>query len=167
MYTDNNKILKMYSLEYSDIPKVFFMPHHVGCCIDVIWGQCCILGHSYTNMACCNWCALDHSCTDMNPPLLYNSVNPWTSVLCNSVFKQWEPLDHSVVQQYVPTVETVGPHCCTTVGSSNVTSDPVVVKNTGDMGSLLLRVWTIPRKLHISFGIFKPVPINCLQPANK
>jgi hypothetical protein len=33
----NNKIGKVYSLEHTEIPKVFFTPHHVGCCCtDVI-----------------------------------------------------------------------------------------------------------------------------------
>jgi hypothetical protein len=35
--TRQNKIEKMYSLEYNDIPKVFLTPHHVGnCCTNVI-----------------------------------------------------------------------------------------------------------------------------------
>jgi hypothetical protein len=41
--TVNNKIGKVYSLEYTDIPKVFFTPHHVGpCCTNVIRGHCCV-----------------------------------------------------------------------------------------------------------------------------
>jgi hypothetical protein len=42
-----NKIRKVYSLEYTNIPKVFFTPHHV-CrwCTYVIRRHCCVLGHS-------------------------------------------------------------------------------------------------------------------------
>jgi hypothetical protein len=37
-----SKIGKVRSLEYTDIPKVFFTPHHVGCCCtNVIPGQLC------------------------------------------------------------------------------------------------------------------------------
>jgi hypothetical protein len=37
-----NKIGKVYSLEYTNIPKVFFTPHHVGrCCNNAIRGHCC------------------------------------------------------------------------------------------------------------------------------
>jgi hypothetical protein len=46
-----NKIGKVFSMECIDIPKVFFMPHHVGhCCTDVIQGHCCSLGQSCTNV---------------------------------------------------------------------------------------------------------------------
>jgi hypothetical protein len=32
-----NKVVKVYSLEYTDIPKAFFMPHNLGhCCANVI-----------------------------------------------------------------------------------------------------------------------------------
>jgi hypothetical protein len=55
-----NKIGKENSLEYTDIPKVFFTPHLVGhCCTDVTQGDCCALGHSCINVA---WsCAMVHS----------------------------------------------------------------------------------------------------------
>jgi hypothetical protein len=37
--TNLNNIGKVYSLEYSDTPEVFFTPHHVGCCYtDVMRG---------------------------------------------------------------------------------------------------------------------------------
>lgn len=40
---------KVYSLEHNDIEKVFFMPHHIGCCCnDVTHGHCCVFGHSCT-----------------------------------------------------------------------------------------------------------------------
>jgi hypothetical protein len=49
LYILCNKIGKVYSLEYTDIPKVFFMPHRVGhCCTDMIWLQCCTLGQCAT-----------------------------------------------------------------------------------------------------------------------
>jgi hypothetical protein len=42
-----NKIGKVFSLEFTDIAKVFFMPHHVGhCCTNVIKGQCCSTTYS-------------------------------------------------------------------------------------------------------------------------
>jgi hypothetical protein len=41
----------MYTLKYSDILKAFFTIHHVGhCCTNVIWGHCCTLGDSFTNL---------------------------------------------------------------------------------------------------------------------
>jgi hypothetical protein len=41
------RIRKVYSLEYIDIPEAFFAPHCIDrSCTDVIWGHCCILGHS-------------------------------------------------------------------------------------------------------------------------
>jgi hypothetical protein len=53
-----NKIRKMYSLWYTNIPKVFFMPHNVGlCCTNAFRGNCCVLGHSCTNAIqghCCS-----------------------------------------------------------------------------------------------------------------
>jgi hypothetical protein len=42
------KIEKVYPLEYTDTPKVFFMSHHAGC-TDVILGQCYVSDHSCTN----------------------------------------------------------------------------------------------------------------------
>jgi hypothetical protein len=44
-------IRKAYSLEYTGIPEVFFMPHHVAhCFFNVIWCHCCSLGHCSTNV---------------------------------------------------------------------------------------------------------------------
>jgi hypothetical protein len=52
-----NKIGNVYSLEYTDIQKVFFTPHHVGrCCTNLIRGHCCILGHSCTSFIPCHCC---------------------------------------------------------------------------------------------------------------
>jgi hypothetical protein len=45
-----NKFEKVSSLEYSDIPKVFFTPNHVHHYCTVIRGYCWALGHSYTNV---------------------------------------------------------------------------------------------------------------------
>jgi hypothetical protein len=37
-----SKAEKMYSLENTDIPKVFLTPHHVGhCCSNMVRGHCC------------------------------------------------------------------------------------------------------------------------------
>jgi hypothetical protein len=56
--------MEVCSLEYSDIPNVFFTPHHVGhCCINVIRGHCCAAGKSYTNAIGDQCCALDHPYT--------------------------------------------------------------------------------------------------------
>jgi hypothetical protein len=50
-----NKIEKVYSLENTDIPEIFFTPHHVGNCFNnVIQGHCCAtmtLGHSCISVA--------------------------------------------------------------------------------------------------------------------
>jgi hypothetical protein len=47
---NSKKIGKMYSLEYTDIPKAFFMPYHTGCCFtNAIQGHCYVLGYSWTN----------------------------------------------------------------------------------------------------------------------
>jgi hypothetical protein len=52
------KIGKVYSLEYNDIPKVFFTPNHVvHCCTNVIQGHGCASGNSCTNVI------RDHCCT--------------------------------------------------------------------------------------------------------
>jgi hypothetical protein len=70
-----NKIEKVYALEYADIPKVFFTPHHTGnCCTNVIRGNCCVSGHSCTNVR---------------------------QVI---VAQQWEPLGPIVERQWVPTM---------------------------------------------------------------
>jgi hypothetical protein len=51
--------------KYTDISKVFFMPHHVGCCgTDVIRDQCFIL---------------DHACTDVIPDHHAGWVPPWNN----------------------------------------------------------------------------------------
>jgi hypothetical protein len=42
-----DKIGKVYSLEYTDIPQELFMLHHAcHCCTNMIWGHCCASGHS-------------------------------------------------------------------------------------------------------------------------
>jgi hypothetical protein len=53
-----NKIGKVYSLEYTGIPKMFFTPHHASdCYTNVMQGHCCTtmcsmtLGHSCTTVA--------------------------------------------------------------------------------------------------------------------
>jgi hypothetical protein len=76
----NYKIGKVYSLEYTDIPKLFFMSLHVGhCCTSVIqcycyslshsctsvvWGHCCCLGYSF-NVTRSHCCSLSHFSTDV------------------------------------------------------------------------------------------------------
>jgi hypothetical protein len=60
-----NKIGKVYSLEYTDIPKVFFTPHHVGhCSTKTIRCNCCTLGYSCTYVIRSQCCSLGHSCTN-------------------------------------------------------------------------------------------------------
>lgn len=45
----------MYFLEYTWIPKAFLTPQHAGhCCTNVIWGDCCDLGHSWINAILCH-----------------------------------------------------------------------------------------------------------------
>jgi hypothetical protein len=73
-----DKIGNVYSLEYTDISKVFFMSQHVGHrCINVIRGHCCALGHSCTDGV------RDHYCTTL---CCKNDLFP---VLCNNVSQEW------------------------------------------------------------------------------
>jgi hypothetical protein len=65
------KIGKVYCLEYTDIPKVLFSPHHVGHCCTVVWGRWwarCVptmsLGLCYTNLVWCH-CATMCSINDL------------------------------------------------------------------------------------------------------
>jgi hypothetical protein len=80
-----NKIGKVYPLKCTNIPKVFFMLHHVGHCYTNA-----IRGHCLATMSlgrCCTNVIWGHCC---NQPLF--------PLLCN-MFQQW---DH-------------GSHCCTTM----------------------------------------------------
>jgi hypothetical protein len=53
---------KAYSLEYADIRKVLFTPHHLGCwCSNMIRVHYCILAHSCINFIQGHCCVLDHS----------------------------------------------------------------------------------------------------------
>jgi hypothetical protein len=54
---NHNQVWKLYSLEYTDIPKVFFTPHHVGYC-----GNNVIPGHRCT---CVPTVTLGHCCATM------------------------------------------------------------------------------------------------------
>jgi hypothetical protein len=54
-----NRTEDVYSLENTDIPKAFFMPHHVCHCCTVIQGRCCTTVCSNNNLTsflheCCN-----------------------------------------------------------------------------------------------------------------
>jgi hypothetical protein len=54
----SEKIRKVYSLENTNIPKVFFTPHYVGHCCTVIRGHYCTLSHSCSVV-------LGHCCATM------------------------------------------------------------------------------------------------------
>lgn len=76
--TERNKIIKLYSLEYTDMPKVIFMPHYIGhCCTTEIQSYCCILGHSCTNVitgyCCTTMRTLGSHCYTKGS----NGWNPW------------------------------------------------------------------------------------------
>jgi hypothetical protein len=63
-----NKIKKVYSLEYTNIPKAFFTPRHLGrCCTSVIPTHYCVLSHSYAYFIQARCCVSYHSCTNVNP----------------------------------------------------------------------------------------------------
>jgi hypothetical protein len=86
---DLKKIGKVYFLECTDIPKVFFTQHRVGLCgTNVIWGHCCTLGHS---------------CTDVIQGHCYATV-----------YSNSDPSSH-----YCTAVGTKGFHCCTTMTPSH------------------------------------------------
>lgn len=89
-----NKVGRMYSLEYTDVPKVFLMPHLVGYCstnvivehqravtvsmgycINMIRGHCCACSDLGSN---CFATSLSHHFTKYGT----------TSLLSNSVFQQ-------------------------------------------------------------------------------
>jgi hypothetical protein len=73
------KIGKMYSLEYTDISKVFFTVHHVGRCCTVIRGRCCTempSGHCCAN-AEVTVAQLCVPTTGIRFPLLRNN-DPWS-----------------------------------------------------------------------------------------
>jgi hypothetical protein len=67
--TKTYEIGKIYSFEYTDIPKVFFTSYNLcRCCTNVTRRHCCVLGHSYTNVI------PGHCCTT----LCSNNGKPWT-----------------------------------------------------------------------------------------
>jgi hypothetical protein len=96
-----NKLWQVYSLEYTDIPKVLFMPHHVSyCCTNVIQGQCCNVPsltfcHCHTNVIrshCptrANNSLRSNCCTITLGHFLTNSV--WTNC-CTTMFQLWPNL---------------------------------------------------------------------------
>jgi hypothetical protein len=58
----------VYSLEYTEIPKVLFTPHHVDrCCTISIPLHCCVLGHSCINAVPGRCCVFGSSCTNVIP----------------------------------------------------------------------------------------------------
>jgi hypothetical protein len=106
----------VYSLEYTEIPKVFFTPHYVGRHTDVIGGHCSVAGHFYTNVIPGHCCVLGRACGNVipnhcwaimssnNDPRLYflqcyimshlhNGGNPGISLLRKSWLQQWEMHD--------------------------------------------------------------------------
>jgi hypothetical protein len=80
----SNKIRNVYSLEYTKIPKVFFMPHdglwrqkgNQGKCNSGVKGNNCIQGHCYNNMIrCCKNVNRRHCCnTVFQSPCCSNVV---------------------------------------------------------------------------------------------
>jgi hypothetical protein len=63
------------------IPKVYFMPHHVGrYCANVIRGRCCALSHSFTNVIRCHCCImrsssdLFHCCATVPRPCILSAT---------------------------------------------------------------------------------------------
>jgi hypothetical protein len=66
-----NKIGKVYSLEYIDIQKVFFIPHHIGhCWTSVIQGHCCTILCSKSDLRSflCQCCNQDGGSTGVSRP---------------------------------------------------------------------------------------------------
>jgi hypothetical protein len=109
----------VYSVEYTDIPRVFFMTHRVSYCVFtyVIQGHCCAFGHSCTNMIsdhCCvlghcrikvipgYCCVFGHYCTNVIPGHCHTTVCSNNDTYSPSV-QQWDPL-YLLVQQWVPRV---------------------------------------------------------------
>jgi hypothetical protein len=78
-----NKIGKVYFLEYIDIPKVFFMPHHVGHCCTVIQEHCWV--------TMCQQCPLHHCCTNAIRRNCCSTACSNNGTLFPSVVQQWGP----------------------------------------------------------------------------
>jgi hypothetical protein len=63
-----NKTGTVYTLQFTDIPKALFTPHHVGrCCTDAIRGHCCVFRHSCTNVNPGHCCVSGHFCNNVIP----------------------------------------------------------------------------------------------------
>jgi hypothetical protein len=66
----DSKIGKLWYLEYTDVPEVFFKPHNIGlCCTNAIWGHCWVtmtLGPCYTDVVWCHCYAIVCSNTDLH-----------------------------------------------------------------------------------------------------
>jgi hypothetical protein len=100
-----NKIWKVYSLENTDIPKVFCMSHCLGhCCTNVMWGHWCALDHSCTDVIKGHWWALGHSCAVIcSTCATMHSNNDLPSHCCG--------ITHSN--------NGLWSHCCTTMGTKD------------------------------------------------
>jgi hypothetical protein len=86
----------MSPLEYADIPKVFFTPHHVGhCCTNVVPGHCCTtmsfnndlpiaaqqsFGTCFTYLVRCHWQSTMFQLLRNNVPIM----GSWFPLLRNN-----------------------------------------------------------------------------------
>jgi hypothetical protein len=88
----------VYSTEYTDILRAFFMPHHIGPC-PLTWNTViCILGHFCTKVIVMQQCLLTMAldCLSCNfIPLLHKIKNPWI-LLCNN--------GNNGCEKYLPTM---------------------------------------------------------------
>jgi hypothetical protein len=76
----------MYSLEYTNIPKVFLMPYDIQHC-----------------------CTLCHSCTNVIKDQLH-VFRQWPAFSLLHVFQQWEPRVSITAQQWPPVMQVANPY---------------------------------------------------------